>query len=448
MYQIFKTKESSFVKPPSFVPSGTLEIESNGTYDISSKEFVNVLVESKKIAQVAVSNVSTWILTKSGDLYGCGRGETGEQGTGNSSNVYVFTKRMTDVKKVFCSRYSDLGNTTWVIKKDGTLWGTGYATYGQQGDGNTSTHSVYTFTQRMTDVKDAFVYNTMTWVIKNDNSLWGSGDNTGGQMGLGTNTPERVGSFRKIMDNVKKAQLFSYRSGIILKTDGTLWNFGQGSNYVEVVIYLRQRLDNVIDFVVPKKEGSGDNTNCWAIRADGTLWGCGVNPYGQQGNGQSGRSSSSNVKNFTQRLTNVKSVACSGATTWAIKNDGTLWGCGYGAYGQQGSGSTDSVLTFTQRMSNVEKVDCLEDLTTALKTDGTLWSCGNNNYGQQGDGSTTPSNVFAKKMDNVKDFYMQENVTWALKNDNTLWGTGRNNYGQQGSGNTNNVYKFTQRTFG
>lgn len=445
---VFKTKEPTFLEPPSFVPSGTLEIEANGTYNVANKEFVNVLVQNKMIEQVAISNVCTWVLTKAGDLYGCGRGQSGEQGNGGSSDILTFTKRMTNVKKVFCSRYTDIGCTTWALKKDGTLWGTGYATYGQQSDDNINTHNVYSFTQRLTDVKDAFVYSTMTWALKNDDSLWGTGDNTGGQMGIGSTTPERVGTFRKIMDNVKKAQSFGYRTGFVLKTDGTLWNFGSGSA-IEMVRTPTQRLSNVVDFAVPKITGNGSYSNCWAVRTDGTLWGCGVNSYGQQGNGQSGSSSSYNVKYLTQRLTNVKSVACSGLTTWAIKNDDTLWGCGEGVYGQQGSGDTKNVLTFTQRMTNVKKVDCENDFTFALKNDGTLWSCGRNDYGQQGISDTsTYVKSFTQRMTDVKDFYLSDGITWVLKNDGTLWGTGRNTYGQQSSGNTTTVKAFTQRTFG
>ena len=93
---------------------------------------------------------------------------------------------------------------------------------------------------------------------------------------------------------------------------------------------------------VPKIFCSANTT--WLLKDDGTLWGCGEGDYGQQGSG-----SSSDVTSFTQRLTGVASVACSEYTTWTVRSDGTLWGCGRGNNGQQGSGDTADVTSFTDR---------------------------------------------------------------------------------------------------
>ena len=48
----------------------------------------------KKVASVACSVSTTWYVTTEGDLYGCGRGDYGQQGSGSTtSRLSEFTKR-------------------------------------------------------------------------------------------------------------------------------------------------------------------------------------------------------------------------------------------------------------------------------------------------------------------------------------------------------------------
>ena len=73
-----------------------------------------------------------------------------------------------------------------------------------------------------------------------------------------------------------------------------------------------------------------------------------------------------------------------------IKADGSLWGMGLNGNGQLGDGST------MERHSPVKVVDANvtavwagETHSLFLKSDGSLWAMGKNNNGQLGDGSTT-----------------------------------------------------------
>ncbi len=70
-------------------------------------------------------------------------------------------------------------------------------------------------------------------------------------------------------------------------------------------------------------------------------------------------------------------------SSFILKNDGTLWGCGANGYGQLGSGG-GSCTTFTKVIDTVKLVYCGYDHTIILKNDGTLWGCGYNNYGELG----------------------------------------------------------------
>ena len=85
---------------------------------------------------------TTWILTQKGELYGCGRNNYGQQGSGDTTDVLTFTKRASNVKEVKCS-----DNTTWYIDLDNNLYGCGKNNFGQQGSGDT-TSKVLVFTKR------------------------------------------------------------------------------------------------------------------------------------------------------------------------------------------------------------------------------------------------------------------------------------------------------------
>jgi hypothetical protein len=80
---------------------------------------------------------------------------------------------------------------------------------------------------------------------------------------------------------------------------------------------------------------AGDNHTV-ALRADGTLWVCGWNHFGQVGDG-------TNVdRNAPVQVgtdTNWLSVSAGYGYTMAIKKDGTLWAWGLNQDGQLGNGT-------------------------------------------------------------------------------------------------------------
>ena len=89
-----------------------------------------------------------------------------------------------------------------------------------------------------------------------------------------------------------------------------------------------------------------------------------------------------------------------------LKNDNTLWGCGYNGYGRLGLGDDTSRTTFTQittNVDNIKEIYCGGYYTFILKNDGTLWGCGQNNFGQLGLGDTTNRNVFTQITTNTND---------------------------------------------
>ena len=138
------------------------------------------------------------------------------------------------------------------------------------------------------------------------------------------------------------------------------------------------------------------------LKNDGTLWGCGQNDWGELGLGDT-----NNKTTFTEITTNtddIKSVYCGGYYTFILEHDGTLWTCGQNDWGELGLGNNTGRTIFTQITTNtndVKSVCCGGNHTFILKNDGTLWSCGWNTSGQLGLGDSSNRTTFTQVTTNV-----------------------------------------------
>jgi len=242
-----------------------------------------------------------------------------------------------------------------------------------------------------------------------------------------------------------------------IKTDGTLWIWGDNSNGnlgINVAGGTAGRTTPVTTFAggTNWKQVSIGGPNIAAIKTDGTLWTWGYNYYGQLGINVAGTTTgrTTPVTTFAGG-TNWKQVACGFYHTAAIKTDGTLWtwGYNYGCLGINSAGATNNrttpVTTFAGG-TNWKQVSCAGRFTSAIKTDGTLWVWGDNTYASLGINNTTqiivctPVTTFAGGT-NWKQVACGGYHTAAIKTDGTLWTWGNNADGQLGinvAGNTNN----------
>ena len=225
----------------------------------------------------------------------------------------------------------------------------------------------------------------------------------------------------------------------VLYDNGELYGCGnngsgqQGDGTTTNVNTFTKRADGVEKII------SSDNATFY-LTTTGELYGCGNNRYGQQGDG-----TTDNVLTFTKRADGVKDVSCSNNSTFYLTTTGELYGCGNNGTGQQGDGTTTNVNTFTKRADGVKDVSCFNNTTFYITTTGELYGCGNNVNGQQGSGATTNVNTFTKRADNVEKIYVSDETTFYLTTTGELYGCGYNGSGQQGDGSTNKVIRFTKR---
>jgi len=185
-------------------------------------------------------------------------------------------------------------------------------------------------------------------------------------------------------------------NSIGIKNDGTLWVWGNNT-------FGQNGTSNVISYTSPVQTISGGTSwsqavasfkSSFAIKNDGTLWGWGDNTNGQLGNNQISIRFSSPIQTVAGG-TNWSKLASSGSNSTlfygAIKTDGTLWLWGSNSSGQLGDNTAIQRSSPVQTVSggtNWSSVSVGNTGTAAIKTDGTLWTWGNNSDGRLGDNTT------------------------------------------------------------
>jgi DNA polymerase IIIc chi subunit len=319
-----------------------------GYYDSANVDLGKKLI-SKDYLMSVYPQISNQLITPELWVWGAGtNGQLGNNTAVNRSTPVTTLAGGANWKQVACG-----GNHTTAIKTDGTLWTWGYNAYGQIGD-NTAVN-------RSTPV-----------------TTFAGGANWKQVAGGGYHTAA-------------------------IKTDGTLWTWGRNS-------YVQLGINNATTPIYTPvttfaggtnwKQVSGSFSNTAAIKTDGTLWTWGNNSTGQLGNNTT-----------TQRRTPVttfaggtdwKQVSCGYFHTAAIKTDGTLWIWGRNSYVQLGVNDLTQrntpVTTFAGG-TNWKQVVGGGSHTAAIKTDGTLWTWGSNIFGPLGNNTatdrSTPVTTFA-----------------------------------------------------
>jgi len=194
----------------------------------------------------------------------------------------------------------------------------------------------------------------------------------------------------------------------------------------------------------PRSLSAGGEHTC-AIRAEGGAWCWGRNSYGQLGNGQTGPGTSTPTRVGT--ADDWRRIAAGGASTCAIRNNGTLWCWGLNHRGQLGDDTTKS----KSRPVRVGTSSAWASVsagwfdTCGVRTDGSLWCWGDNSDGQLGDGTTTrrlvPTRLSGSSWTSVTVGGWH---VCATRSDGTLWCWGRNDFGQLGDDSFTNRHVPTR----
>jgi len=315
-------------------------------------------------------------------------------GFGDNPPPTVFTQIGTDNN--WTDNISINSSNVFAIKTDGTLWVWG-ANSTSAGLGSDDYISFITPTQVGTDSNWAKVSagSGFTIAIKTDGTLWVWGNNTGGKLGVGntddlykTNIPIQVGfetNWLKVFSGTKEL-------AYAIKTDGTLWSWGNNGNYIG---YINANSNN--NYRTPHQLG----TDTWStiavggifpmtdgIKTDGSLWGWGSSNFQSYlfGNGIDIYSSQTPVRIGND--SDWKNIYIGQSTTFALKVNSTRWGWGSNGTGYQlgmGAGMTSNITTPTQLDTDTDwkslNIDSFEsgNYGDGIKENNSLYHWGNTN---------------------------------------------------------------------
>jgi len=231
--------------------------------------------------------------------------------------------------------------------------------------------------------------------------------------------------------------------GIGVKTDGTLWIWG---NNQYGTLMQNDRVSRSSPTQIPGTTWgaavTGNESFALAIKTDGTLWAIGGrNQQGQLGlNSTSpGLSSPVQVPGTTWWADDTHyTLTCGTANMATIKSDGTLWAWGYNNYGQLGLNNTTDYSSPVQIPGTTwRSIQGNSSSRIATKTDGTLWTWGYNNDGALGHNNQTnyssPKQVPGTNWS--KHIAQDHKTTFAIRTNGELY-----SWGDAGSGllGTNN----------
>lgn len=300
-------------------------------------------VEGEIFSQtMAGGKAHTLFIDSSGQLWAWGANNAGQLGDVTKDQ----TQRLkplrigaeTDWEKV----YAD-GDTSFAIKKEGSLWAWGEGSMGQLGDG--------TITNRTSPVR---IGGTSSWDqlsardgavlgIRRDGTLWAWGKNTNGTLGLGRgkllvqNQPAKVGSglWKSVAvgnyyytERLSRSEVWTRSFGV--DQAGKMWTWGQdpqrSSFLTDYILFTPRKIEDSnswLKVVSPGTDLNGSNYDlpvAVALRSDGKArqWNGGSQTFREMTN-----STDTNLANIVWA-----DIRCGLGHVVARKTDGSLWSWG------------------------------------------------------------------------------------------------------------------------
>jgi alpha-tubulin suppressor-like RCC1 family protein len=331
-----------------------------------------------------------------------------------------------------------------VIDGSGHVWTWGLNTYGQLGNGSTTTSTLPVQVAGLSGVLQVAAGASHTLVLKSDGTVWAWGYNYYGQLGNGNNTdqhtPVQVGISGSWLTGVSKIAVGDNHS-VAWKIDGSVWTWGNNNNgqLGDGTTTARNTPAQLSTISGTLAIGAG-GSHTLAAKIDGTAWAWGYNVYGQLGNGNT---TDQHTPVQVSSITGVSAVVGGESFSLALKSDGTLWSWGTNVYGQLGdeTGAQQFTPVRVAYLSGVTDVAAGQYHALAVLNDGTAWGWGLNDYGEAGDGTTLIAlgPEWAQSLSGAVAVASGGNESSVVVTTNgTIWAWGKNDSGQVGDGTTLN----------
>ena len=268
------------------------------------------------------------------------------------------------------------------------------------------------------------VIGNVTYVLKNDGTLWGRGS----AFSASPNADEK--GYLKLEDNIRQFSIGNNAERLyVIRKDNSLWR-GQllDGDWEPAFIEQNKANEKITDDVQSVCVGRDFAV---ILKKDGTAWAIGSNYDGQFGLGI--RNTKEELP-LTKIATAIREIAAGYSAIYLLKNDNSLWSAGDNSYGCLGYDTgNQKQIAFRKVMDDVQLVRAKESNVMLIKIDGTAWAFGSNINGIQGTGVQNNNPVYPHKVaDHVEAVFPMGITSYFIKKDGTLWASGYNNFGQMG----------------
>ena len=381
----------------------------------------------------------TIAIKSDGTLWTWGRNDKGQLGQGD------IVSRSVPIQIGLINTWSKISagiSHSIAVKTDNTGWAIGDNTWGQLGDGTVIGRSSPVLVSGSYLWSNILTSRYSTIGVQTDSSVWTWGANDTGQLGNGGLTtahrsaPVQISSLLATYTLTGSSIIGGPNTNALIKTDGTLWSWGSNSTYGQVGD------GTIINRSSPVQVGNGamwvqgsiSYRSALGIKSNGTLWSWGDNTYGQLGqNDVIHRSVPTQVGLLTNWVScSTGSTVNTGPAAGALNVDGSLYLWGGNSYaGQVGDGTIINRSSPVQISGTWSSFSLGTDTSVGIKVNGSLWAWG-------------ISSIFADNISRSIPTQVGVLTTWskvtagsssaiATKTDNTIWFFGNNNYGQAGN---------------
>ena len=338
------------------------------------------------------------------NLYSWGRNNTGNLGLNSTSNTAISSPVQVGTESTWRPFNGKIGyySEYFVVttKTDGTLWTWGRNTNGELGQNNTVQYSSPVQIPGTTWSPEVSVGSATATAIKTDGTLWTWGNNYNGYLGHNEGyspSKKALSSPTQIPGTTWSKAFIGAYNGAAVKTDGTLWMWGRNNEG-----NCAQNQTSTEVFSSPIQIGGDTNwstvhvgsKNAAAVKTDGTLW-C----WGQ---GNAGMLAQNNTVQYSSPVqvpgTTWSDVWTNEALAAAMTTNGELFVWGSNSDGRLGQNQTptqyDNASSPIQISGEWSKFSYVTYLGwRAIKTDGTMWGSGRlGSYGEALHTDTSPDN--------------------------------------------------------
>jgi alpha-tubulin suppressor-like RCC1 family protein len=353
---------------------------------------------------IAAGQGHTVFLTNDGKVYSCGREDYGQLGrTGNpvipgiiSDNIGSLT-----ISAIACGDYH-----TVFLTNDGKVYSCGRSDEGQLGrTGDPVIPGIISDGIGSLTISAIACGAMHTVFLTNDGKVYSCGANFTGQLGLGDTIQQTTPQL--ISTNIGTLTISAIACGFVhtvfLTNDGKVYSCGDnGANQLGQTTSTStpSQITNEIGPLTISAIACGNNHTVF-LTNDGKVYSCGGNDNDQLGRTVDATNPSSVPSQITTNIgpLTISAIACGGFYTLFLTNDGKVYSCGLNTNGQLGLGNTTQQTTpqsiSTLNSLTITAIACGGAHTVFLTNEGKVYSCGENADGQLGivtnSGTTDPN---------------------------------------------------------